>query len=180
MRRKISIQFDSKKLRPWFLIFHENEKKRAIAWILAKENPALKQKNIDSEINKRSTRITDAEKEAYLTELNTAKIASLEAIKKAKEGISSSLSDYSNLTSSSIIDNNINNIISNEVIKLFQNSELKEDSAIKKSLSEVIALSNIIDFAKAKKIIESNFEQIKTLSKENVLFAYDNIINQSK
>ena len=160
--------------------FHENEIKRAIAWILAKENPALKQKNMDSEINVRSTRITDAEKEAYLTELNTAKIASLEAIKKAKEGISSSLSDYSNLTSSSIIDNNINNIISNEVIKLFQNSELKEDSAIKKSLSEVIALSNIIDFAKAKKIIESNFEQIKTLSKENVLFAYDNIINQSK
>ena len=160
--------------------FHENERKRAIAWILAKENPALKQKNMDSEINERSTRITDAEKEAYLTELNTAKIASLEAIKKAKEGISSSLSDYSNLTSSSIIDNNINNIISNEVIKLFQNSELKEDSAIKKSLSEVIALSNIIDFAKAKKIIESNFEQIKTLSKENVLFAYDNIINQSK
>ena len=160
--------------------FHENERKRAIAWILAKENPALKQKNMDSEINERSIRITDAEKEAYLTELNTAKIASLEAIKKAKEGISSSLSDYSNLTSSSIIDNNINNIISNEVIKLFQNSELKEDSAIKKSLSEVIALSNIIDFAKAKKIIESNFEQIKTLSKENVLFAYDNIINQSK
>ena len=160
--------------------FHENERKRAIAWILAKENPALKQKNMDSEINERSSRITDAEKEAYLTELNTAKIASLEAIKKAKEGISSSLSDYSNLTSSSIIDNNINNIISNEVIKLFQNSELKEDSAIKKSLSEVIALSNIIDFAKAKKIIESNFEQIKTLSKENVLFAYDNIINQSK
>ena len=160
--------------------FHENERKRAIAWILAKENPALKQKNMDSEINERSTRITDAEKEAYLTELNAAKIASLEAIKKAKEGISSSLSDYSNLTSSSIIDNNINNIISNEVIKLFQNSELKEDSAIKKSLSEVIALSNIIDFAKAKKIIESNFEQIKTLSKENVLFAYDNIINQSK
>ena len=160
--------------------FHENEIKRAIAWILAKENPALKQKNMDSEINERSTRITDAEKEAYLTELNTAKIASLEAIKKAKESISSSLSDYSNLTSSSIIDNNINNIISNEVIKLFQNSELKEDSAIKKSLSEVIALSNIIDFAKAKKIIESNFEQIKTLSKENVLFAYDNIINQSK
>ena len=160
--------------------FHENERKRAIAWILAKENPALKQKNMDSEINERSIRITDAEKEAYLTELNTAKIASLEAIKKAKEGISSSLSDYSNLTSSSIIDNNINNIISNEVIKLFQNSELKEDSAIKKSLSEVIALSNIIDFAKAKKIIENNFEQIKTLSKENVLFAYDNIINQSK
>ena len=160
--------------------FHENERKRAIAWILAKENPALKQKNMDSEINERSIRLTDAEKEAYLTELNTAKIASLEAIKKAKEGISSSLSDYSNLTSSSIIDNNINNIISNEVIKLFQNSELKEDSAIKKSLSEVIALSNIIDFAKAKKIIESNFEQIKTLSKENVLFAYDNIINQSK
>lgn len=160
--------------------FHENERKRAIAWILAKENPALKQKNMDSEINERASRITDAEKEAYLTELNTAKIASLEAIKKAKEGISSSLSDYSNLTSSSIIDNNINNIISNEVIKLFQNSELKEDSAIKKSLSEVIALSNIIDFAKAKKIIESNFEQIKTLSKENVLFAYDNIINQSK
>lgn len=160
--------------------FHENERKRAIAWVLAKENPALKQKNMDSEINERSIRITDAEKEAYLTELNAAKIASLEAIKKAKEGISSSLSDYSNLTSSSIIDNNINNIISNEVIKLFQNSELKEDSAIKKSLSEVIALSNIIDFAKAKKIIESNFEQIKTLSKENVLFAYDNIINQSK
>ena len=160
--------------------FHENERKRAIAWVLAKENPALKQKNMDSEINERSSRITDAEKEAYLTELNTAKIASLEAIKKAKEGISSSLSDYSNLTSSSIIDNNINNIISNEVIKLFQNSELKEDSAIKKSLSEVIALSNIIDFAKAKKIIESNFEQIKTLSKENVLLAYDNIINQSK
>ena len=160
--------------------FHENERKRAIAWILAKENPALKQKNMDSEINERASRITDAEKEAYLAELNTAKIASLEAIKKAKEGISSSLSDYSNLTSSSIIDNNINNIISNEVIKLFQNSELKEDSAIKKSLSEVIALSNIIDFAKAKKIIESNFEQIKTLSKENVLFAYDNIINQSK
>ena len=160
--------------------FRENERKRAIAWILAKENPALKQKNMDSEINERASRITDAEKEAYLAELNTAKIASLEAIKKAKEGISSSLSDYSNLTSSSIIDNNINNIISNEVIKLFQNSELKEDSAIKKSLSEVIALSNIIDFAKAKKIIESNFEQIKTLSKENVLFAYDNIINQSK
>ena len=66
---------------------------------------------MDSEINERSIRITDAEKEAYLTELNTAKIASLEAIKKAKEGISSSLSDYSNLTSSSIIDNNINNII---------------------------------------------------------------------
>ena len=160
--------------------FHENERKRAIAWVLAKENPALKQKNMESEINERSARITDAEKEAYLTELNAAKIASLEAIKKAKEGISSSLSDYSNLTSSSIIDNNINNIISNEVIKLFQNSELKEDSAIKKSLSEVIALSNIIDFVKAKKIIESNFEQIKTLSKENVLFAYDNIINQSK